>query len=72
MKTGLKEKDELILSIFPSEIGHVPIQIEKIKSLLPPEWKKIQEIALFKKKEVRDPILAIRIGNEWYKLYEWK
>jgi hypothetical protein len=78
METRLEERSQLILSSFPTEIGGVPAQIdfkgemEKIKSILLPEWTKIQEIALFKKKEARDPVLAIRVGNEWYQLYEWK
>ena len=78
MKTRLEERSQLILSSFPTEIGGVPAQIdfkgemEKIKSLLPDEWTKIQEIALFKTKEARDPVLAIKIGNDWYRLYEWK
>jgi hypothetical protein len=63
-------------------LSGLPVKVEKnlveqINSLLPEtrdygQKTLIEETAIFKRVRNPDPILAIKIGGQWYSLFEWE
>lgn len=54
------------------EMENLAERIKPLSSVLPMSWAKIEEVAIFKKLENPDPILAIRVGGQWFSLFEWE
>ncbi len=43
---------------------------KKAKALLPDI--RVEEIGLFDERDGRDPVIALKILGQWYKIYQWE
>jgi len=59
-------------SITTLAINKATLTPDAISDLLPNLKAKIEEIAIFKAREKIDPVIAVKVEEQWFSLFQWE